>query len=788
MNFKQSFRIIFRNKTYSLLNIFGLAIGLSVVLLICLLIYNERSFDTSFKEGQNIYRINSYLTQYMPGETYCGTGNALGPAIKEAVPEIISTVRTYPSTYMIRINNNPMRFKITWADEDFFRLFDTSFLQGTPEAVMKQPNAIAISEKMAHKLFGEKNPMGETISLDDKFPMEIKAIYKDFPQNNSFHEYEAIGAFMHSYPEGLYQTIQWGNIDFETFCLLSEKADTTSVGSQMRKVASDANNGELFYVPELQRLDEIHLHSAKYQRSYTSFQSDIGKVKMLSLLAVIILLVACINYMNLSTARAQKRSKEIGVSKTLGAKRGQLIINLTLETALITTISFALAIALAYLLLPVFNTLLSEQLNFSLAFKPIFLLGTLLIWVITTLVAASYPAIYLSSFPPLLAIKQGTTGRSSHATVRKILTIGQFVVAVVLIAWVIIIQTQIRYINNKDIGYNPHNLIGIATNSYSDGDLVEALANDYRAQSSVEMLSRESTFLFNGNGNTLLKSINDKAGISLWSISADPYFIDLMQMKIIAGTALPKRHSGDTITQIILNRKAVEYLGMTPEEIIGKSVLAEIDESNPRVCGVVENFNFEPLYRPVSGFCIHNGNMQRRMLMLRVKDGNWSEHLKTYEQIFKKHFPNELFEPRFPDLELEKEYEAEHRTNHVAICFSILAIMVACMGVLGLTAFMAEQRTKEIGIRKVMGANINNIVSLFTNDYLKLLLISLVIAIPVAWWLGNNYLNDFAYRTSMSWWMFAVASLITIIITIFTVCLQAVKAAMANPVKSIKAE
>jgi len=791
MNIKQSFRIIFRNKTYSILNIMGLSIGLAVVLLISLMVYNELSFDKSFKESKNIYRINSYMMAFMPGETFVLTSNQAGPYLQEMIPEIITAVRTMPRNYITRINDNLMKFDVVWADEDFFRLFDTPFIQGNPENVMTQPNAVAISESMAKKMFGTEDPMGQSLLLDHEFPVEVKAVYKDFPKNSSFYNYTAIAPFMHSYPDWFRTSTDWGNLDFKTFCLLVDNADVNCVGQQIEAVAKEAMKDMPFYIPKLQHLEDIHLHSTKYMKGMPFFHlaqdGDIGQVRMLTILAIVILLVACINYMNLSTVRAQKRSKEIGVCKTLGVKRGKLIFRLTLEAGIITSISFLFAFALAFLLLPVFNTLLNQQLDFSIVFSSGFILVALLTGLITTLLTASYPALYLSSFPPLLAIQSGTAGRGSgHALVRKILTVGQFAVAVVLIVWVLVIQTQISYINNKDVGYNPHNLIAFNT----PYDVSEVVANDCRSVSFVKAVSRESGYFFLGNGNLLSKDKDDKAGIALWTVATEENFVDVMQLKLIAGKTLPESASRDNPAQIILNRKAVEYLEMTPEEVIGKEVLTRMDEHNVSVvCGVVENFNFEPLYKPIAGFGIHNSpTRQLNTVILRLKKGDLTQQLSAIEQIYKKHVPNGLFEVKFHDRELEGAYEAEHRTNQVAICFSILAIFVACLGVFGLTAFMAEQRTKEIGIRKVMGASVYDIVSLFTNNYLKLLAISLVIAIPVAWWFGNNYLNDFAYKTSIAWWMFAVAALITIVITMLTICLQAMKAAMANPIKSIKSE
>ena len=792
------FKITWRNLTkrgvFSMINILGLSIGLAVVLLISLLIFNERSFDKSFKESRNIYRINSNMTAFMPGETHSRVGNAVGPAMKEAVPEVIAAVRTCRTDRVIKINDHPFRVKIIWADEDFFRLFDTPFLFGTPETALSRPNTIAISEEMAKKLFGTGNPVGETFLYNNREIMEVAAVYRDYPKNSSFWEYKMIAPITYYNNVHMGGSIQWGNIMFETFCLLPEKADTAQVGAKMRKVISDATAGMMpggggwWYYPSLQRLDEIHLHSAKLLGSYTSSQSDIEKVKMLSLLAVIILIVACINYMNLSTARAQKRSREIGISKTVGAKRYELITRLFFETGIFTLISFLTGFVLAWVLLPFFNILLCEQLQIGLAFRPLFLCISLLIWLVTTVFAASYPAIYLSGFPPLMAIRSsGLMPKSSHAVVRKILTVGQFAVSVVLIAWVLIIQTQIKFIDNKHLGYNSSNLIGLSLHSLPQDADLGALANDYRAESSVEMISRAAHFPFDAHGDALRRNADDQMGASIMHTSADPDYVDLMQMKMIAGRPLPESRPGDTIIQIILNRAAVDYLEMTPEEAIGKNVLI-FSRAITQVCGVVENFNFESLHRPVSGFGIHNRNQSKSIILLRVAGGNLSEQLKTYEQIFKKHYPNELFEPKFADLELEKAYEGERRTSRVAIVFSMLAIFVACMGVFGLTAFMAEQRTKEIGIRKVLGASVMDIVRLFTNNYLRLLLISLVIAIPAAWWVGNQYLQNFAYRISISWWIFVAAGSITIVLTLLTVGWMAVKAAMKNPLEAIKSE
>ena len=809
--FTITIRSLFRQGVFPIINVLGLSIGLAVVLLISLLIFKDMSFDKTFKEGKNIYRINAVTDV----ETFTSSANKTGPAMRE-LPEVVTTVRTINRVYDMLCNENSVNIRVVWADEDFFRLFDTPFIVGTPEDVMSRPSAIAISEKEAKRLFGDSDPIGQTIVHTiwrNVPPMEVVAVFKNYPENSSLKDFSIIAPFMHCHEAVIYRQETWIRDEFETFCLLTANADIKSVNAKMQKIVSDATAGEqgIVWRPQLQRFTDIHLHSAKYI-GFTSLSAmaDMGRVKMLLLLSVIILLVACVNYMNLSTARAQKRSREIGISKTIGATRAELVTRLSFETAIFTFASFIVAFILARGLLPVFNSLTNEHLNFGIALQALFLSVALLIWIITTILAAAYPALFISGFPPLMAIQSQSMPKSTHATVRKILIVGQFAVAIVLITWVLVIQTQIKFANNKDLGFNPNNLIGFWIHDSNPTSLLD----DFRALSSVEMLSRENrSSAFGVSDNTLYIDPDDQTGFRLKVVCADPDYIDLMQIKLIAGSHYQKIETQrrDTVvngnsvsymtikdndynTYVILNRAAVDYLGMTPEEVIGQRINAKIDDAlHPNspviVSGVVENFHFESLHRPIGGFCVHYGlNNHKRFLVVRVNKGNLPEQLKSFEEIYKRYFPNNPFVPEFIDRQVADRYDGERRTGRIAVVFSLLAIFVACMGVFGLTAFMAEQRTKEIGIRKVMGASVMNIVGLFTSSYMKLLLISLVIAIPIAWWVCDRYLQNFAYRISLSWWIFALAALITVALTLFTVSVLAIKAAMANPVKSIKTD
>ncbi len=805
--YKFFFNIFRRNITrqgiFPIINIAGLAIGLMVVLLICAFIFNEYSFDKSFSNHKRIYRVNSLMTQMMAGKTIAVSSNALAPAVKEEIPEVEVAVRIWVLPAVVKVGEEPFKVeKFCWADEGFFHLFDTPLIYGSQETIFSRPSTVAISESEAKILFGDKNPVGETIMLDNKQQMEVSAVYKDFPANSSFSGYQMIGHFMSSYESRIYKP-EWGSLSYETYCLMISGADMPAVEARMQQIVEKGIGGPFLQV-KLQRLDEIHLYSKDIMFSMLSIGNlgDIGRVKMFSLLAAIILLVACINYMNLSTARAQKRSKEIGISKTLGAKRGNIILRLYSETGLLTLLSFVLAFILAYILLPVFNQIAGQDIHLGIILDPVFLLGILSIYLITTFIAASYPALYLSGFAPLTVIRQaGFSKGGSHALVRKGLTIVQFSVAVILVAWVIVIRSQVNFMTDKDVGYNGYNVFGIPLGNLSDKSGFDALKNDYLTQESVSVAAFSQSFpLSPGNGNMLFKTMADmyetrnseiiSANSVLFSTSqATPEIIDVLRLKLIAGTTLPEWKQGDSIISIIVNRKAVEYLETTPEEIVGKRIPADFFNEPIYVCGVVEDFNFKSLHEPISPYGFHNSTYNNLLyLLLKVKDGNMSQQLQTYEEIFKKHFPNDLFEVQFPDLLLAKTYEEDRQTNRVVLSFSILAILVACMGVFGLTAFMAEQRTREIGIRKILGASVSSIVNLFTDNYLRLLLLSLVIAIPIAWWVGSKYLESFAYRISLSWWIFAVAALITVVLTLLTVCLQAVKAATANPVKAIKSE
>jgi len=801
--FKIFIRNLSRKGLFPIINIVGLSIGLAAVLLICAFIFNEYSFDKSFTHHQRIYRANAFISMLGTEEMANVSVTALAPAAKEEIPGVEAAVRVFKQPVRVTAGDVPFKVeKFCWADEDLFLLFNTPFIYGSPEEIFAEPDKVALSESQSKIFFGDKNPLGEILMLDNQHPMEVRAVYKDFPANTSLHGNQMIGHFMSAHQNWI-KDLSWFSVQCETYCLLAPGTDAAVVEAAMQRLVEKNVGENPFYQISLQPFEKIHLYSKEIPLTehITGNYGDIGQIKMFSLLAVIILLAACINYMNLSTARAQKRSKEIGVSKTVGAKRREIIRRLYAETGMFTFVSFAVAVVLVLMILPVFNMILGQNIHPEIFLNVKFLLGMLLVYLVTTFVAASYPVLYLSRFPAITVISRAAfTKGGSHALVRKGLSVVQFSAAMILIAWVMVIQMQINFVNNKDKGYNAHHLVSIPLPNQS---VLDALKNDYEALESISAAAFTSGFPMGyHSGRGLYKTMADMREKQsnrdhyqtsvLYMTKASPEAIDLFQMKLIAGTTLPESRAGDSITSIVINRKAVEYLETTPEEVIGtKLPVGGFNQPNQPVyvCGVVEDFHYQNLYETVKPYGLHNWSGQGFMhLLLRVKEGNLSQQLQTYEEIFKKHFPNDLFEAKFPDLIMAKAYEADRRTGVVVLCFSILAILVACLGVFGLTAFMAEQRTKEIGIRKVFGASVFSIVRLFTDNYLRLLALSLLIAIPVAWWIGGKYLEDFAYRISLAWWMFVGAALITVVLTLATVCWQAIKAATENPVKCFKTE
>ncbi|MFK7757864.1 MAG: FtsX-like permease family protein [Flavobacteriales bacterium] len=787
---KIAWRNLGKNKVFSFINIFGLAIGLAISLLLFLFTMHEKSFDTMHGNINNIYRVLLHVEDENP-EVWCNVPSALTPALNTEIPNVESAARLLKHNFgePAFVIANEDKFKednLYWSDSEIFQIFDIELTKGKKSSVLVRPNTAIISELTALKYFGNTDPIGQIVTVDNTTQIEITGVYKDFEKNSSL-DCNVIASFS-STNYGKNPT--WDNASFETFVLLNNEANSEDTEQSMQKVL-DKNipKDEQWFSFSLQPLNEVHLYSGEYTDSYISRKGDISEVQNLTFLAILILLIACINYMNLITARSQKRTKDVGINKTMGATPKSLIFRFYAETGLITFISLLLGIIIVIFSIPSVNALTDYYLDVTFILNPSFIISLLLIWLVTTLLAGSYPAFYLSRFSPKNLLQPTMKQSGSAIFIRKGLVVFQFAASVVLIIGVTVIFQQIQFVQNQKLGFQPENVVAINVAALPHSEK-ERLLTEYEKLNNVSSASLAQGFPgITVSGRTLLKNDNDKHGISINTNRADDSIIDALQLDLMAGTTLPVvKLESDTLVEVVLNREAIEYLGYSSEEALGKRVEMQLGR-NAYVIGVVDNFNFKSLHEPIGAYAFHNRPSESiSHLLLRSSNPDISAALLQFQEVFEKNVSTGIFELTFLDENLERLYYSERKTAQTGLFFCILAIFVACLGLFGLAAFLAEKRRKEIGVRKVLGASIINITYLFNKDFTRLVIISLILAFPMAYYIMNLWLQKFSYRIDLSWQTFITAGAAALVLAILTVSIQGIKAAIANPVKSLRSE
>lgn len=630
--------------------------------------------------------------------------------------------------------------------------------------------------------------MGKTIKVDDKTELEVTGVYVDYAKNSTI-DANLIASFNTTY---FYKEPSWGgNSSFETYVQLKKNTSKSSLENQIQQIIDKNIDKEgQWYTLSLQPLDKVHLYSKEYTNSYTSRSGNISEIKNLSFLALLILLIACVNYMNLMTARSQKRAKDVGINKTLGASSKNLIARFYAETGLLTLIALCIGVLLSVAIIPVFNTLTDSNLEFSFLLKPDFILGMFLVWLITTLVAGgSYPAFYLSGFSPSSILKPANR-MVGNSVIRKALVILQFTASVVLIVGVLVVYQQLEFMKNKDLGYTPQNVVAVSTAAIKTYNNKHALAEEVKRVSSVLEVGLAQGFPgMEVSGRTIHKNDQDENGKGIQTNVSDASVLDVLQLKLLAGKKLPNlKQEGDTLVDVVLNKKAIDYLGYTPEEAIGKKVDMQLGDG-ATIIGVVDDFNFESLHKPVGAYAFHNNNYESKSyLLVRFNSVSVTNTMQQLEAAYAKVSPDSSFDYTFLDKNMEQLYAQDRKMAKVGLLFCLLAIFVACLGLFGLAAFTAEQRKKEIGVRKVLGASVLGITQMLSADFLKLVIVSLLVAFPVAYILMQKWLQEFAYRIDIGWLVFFIAGMCAVIIALITVSFQAIKAATANPIKSLRTE
>ena len=788
---KIAWRKIKSDKTFSFINILGLSIGLSITILLFLFVMQERSFDNMYANKDRIYRVLFHTTDQRNDEIWATVPAALKPSSTTEIPGIEKSARLWDhdfgKTASIEANNQQFTEpKLYYADAEFFEVFQMDFVYGSSKKQLERPNTIVLSETTAEKYFGKANPIGQILSIDNKKKMEVTGVYKDFPSNSSLD-----GNMVASFSSvGFYKEPSWGNASFETYFLLNKNTNASTVTKKIQElVDTNVPKEDQWYTLSLQPLEKMHLYSSEIKSAYSSKIGSIEEVRNFSLLAILILLIACINYMNLATARSQKSTKDVGINKTLGASSKVLILRFFTETGVITLMAILLAVIFTVLAIPFFENLIGTSLSLTFLWSFQFIAALLTVWFITTIIAGSFPALHLSGFSPIEVMRSGKNRESFSGVLRKGLVVVQFSASVILIISAIVIYNQLEFMRNKNLGYNPENTIAVSIAAVNTIAERETLVNEFESLPEVSTATMAQGYPgISVSGRSLYKNMNSDEAITLKTNRAQGGITEVLQLKLLAGKDLPKfKKPEDSIVDVLLNKTAVDFLDMSPEEAIGKNIIANLGP-NAYVVGVVDDFNFSSLRSPIGGYAFNNGFEPLQYMLVRFKSNELTSTLRQFENTFKKIASSTAFDYTFLDKNVEQMYASERRTAKVSLIFAALAIFVACLGLFGLAAFMTEQRTKEIGVRKVLGASVAGITRLLSKDFIKLVIIALLLAFPLAYWIAENWLQEFAYRIRINWQIFFFAGIIAIFIALVTVSFQAIKAAISNPINSLRKE
>jgi len=789
--FKIAWRNLKKNRLYAFVNIIGLTIGIASCLLIGIYIKHELSYD---RFNQNADRIARVTMDYSFGDApqkIAVTGTKVGPQFKRTFPEVVDFVRIYKSGAIINFHNQPFSEKnILYADPSFFNIFSFKLISGNAGTILNAPDKIVITQKAAKKYFNNDNPIGKTLKVGTK-DFIVSGLAEDAPSNSQI-KFDFVLPFS-LVPASKVEN--WWEANYITYLLLKNKGNIEPLKGRVTAYMSNISKNELkqsgnhYLTFHLEPLTSVHLHS----NLPDGFEPNgsIMYVYILIIVALLILVIACVNYINLSIAQSAGRGAEIGIRKVMGAAKLQLFKQFIGESILITAIAVVLAIVFAIVLLPFFNQLSGNQFQYNVLADPLILVSLIISVVIIGFAAGVYPALLLSNAKLAKILKSGFSFSSGQG-VRKSLIVFQFIISIFLVITTIVILQQLSYIRNKDIGYNKSNIVVLPV-SFKMLPQVAELKKAINNIPGVESVAAANNEPIDVKWGDAIKS-KDGKGLTVNALPMDEDFIKTMQLKIVAGSDYNETDvlQMDTTNNyknfhysFMLNESAVKAMGWTPREAIGKVISKNYDG---RIKAVVKDFHFKSFHDPISPLLIFLDHFQTQALFVRVSGNNTSSTINGISKIWKERIPYRPFEYKFLDEDYDALYRTEQRTANVFTTFSVLAIMLACLGLFAVTAYAVVQRTKEIGIRKVLGANVSGIILLISKDFLWLVIIATAIASPIAWYASNKWLQDFAYRISIHWWVFILAGVAGLIVAGITVSIQALKAGMANPVDSLRSE
>lgn len=791
---KIAWRNLHKNKKSSIINIGGLAVGMTVALLIGLWIWDELSFDKCHHNYDRIAQV--YQHQTWNGKTYTGEAVPfpLGDELRNAYGSNFKYVSmaSWEDPRVLSYNNKHLIHGGIYAEKDFPEMLTLEMISGSRQG-LSQPNTILLSAAAAKSFFGDENALNKMMRIDSKLDVKVTGVYKDLPFNTRFRELNFIAPWdLYKTSEGWLKNAatQWGNNSFQLFAQISENSNFTAVNqnivnAKLNKVSAEDRKfkSQVFLHP----MAEWHLFSAWENGKKAG--GLIRYVWLFAIIGVFVLLLACINFMNLSTARSEKRAKEVGIRKTVGSLRSQLIGQFFSESILVAFIAFASALLLTVLVLPWFNDVAGKKMQL-LWNNPLFWLAGFAFTIITGVIAGSYPALFLSSFKPVKVLK-GTFKAGKLTTLpRKILVVIQFTVSVALIIGTIIVYQQVQHTKNRPIGYDKNGVVMIGMQTPDFYGKYDVLRDALKKENVIEEMAQSSSPLNavwsnSGGFNWEGKDPNlDTDFATLW-ITHD--FGKTVGFEMVAGRDFSRDFSTDTAS-VILNEAAVAFMNI--KNPVGKTL--QWENGNMRkltIVGIVKDMVMSSPYEPVKQAVYLMDYDNTNWIFLKLNPAkSASASIATIEKVFKHTIPNAPFSYKFADNEYAAKFAEEERVGKLSGFFTALAIFISCLGLFGLASFVAEQRTKEIGIRKIVGASVFNLWQLLSKDFVLLVAISCIIAIPVAYYYLNNWLQGYQYKTEIHWWVFVVAAGGAIIITLITVSFQAIKAALMNPVKSLRSE
>jgi ABC-type antimicrobial peptide transport system permease subunit len=782
---KIAWRNLIRNKTFSLINILGLSFGMACSLMIWLWVKDERAYDAFHVNKDRLYKViihNKAKDGSIDG-SMDATPGLLADALRKEVPEVskASTV-VWANPHLFAVNGKTSREINRFGNEDFFEMFSFPFVYGNSKTALSRNENIVITQQLSEKYFGKENPVGKTVRIDNKKDYVVSGVIKNIPFNSTIR-FDFLLPIKNCFDEQDWMVSGWGHYGPETYLLLRPDADAAKVRSRLKNFLLDHDKTITEKTLDLQLVKNMYLYG-----KFTNGVADGGRieyVRIFSLVALFILLIACVNFMNLTTARSIKRAREVGVRKAVGALRRSLLGQFMSEAMITVFIAFIISLLLVILLLPAFNTLTGKQL--SLPLNDLSLLSSLAgLLILTGLIAGSYPAFFLSSLKPVAVLKGTLKFKPGAALFRKGLVVFQFTISIVLIVCTSVIYRQVHYIETANLGVDRENivyvpLIGDLGNKY------ELFRRDILKSGSVQSIVRSTTIPTNLNWATEDISWNEKDPenkYSFWEMRVGYDYIDAMKMQVIAGRAFSQQYGNDSMN-ILVNEAAAKAMKL--DNPVGQAITYHGKQG--QIIGVIKDFHLRSLHETISPLLIgfDTGN-EFMIASMKIQPGKTKAAIATLEKASRTYNPVYPPDYLFADDFFKEQYKSELTVEKLANVFAFLAIFISCLGLFGLAMFMAEQRTREIGVRKVLGASVASIIGLFSKDFIWLIILSAALAFPVGWWIMNDWMHDFAYRVDISWWIFGLAGLVALAVALLTVSTQAVRAAVANPVKSLRTE